>query len=95
MKNPYVIIEKPIHSERSLAKSEKEGEKQYEFKVSVKANKKEIKKAVEDAFNVHVLSVNTIRVKGKPKRVRYKQGWRSDWKKAFVKLREGETINLI
>lgn len=95
MKNPYVIIEKPILSERSLAKTEKEAQKQYEFKVGVKANKKEIKKAVEDAFKVHVISVNTIRVKGKPKRVRYQQGWRSDWKKAFVKLQEGETINLI
>jgi len=95
MKNPYLILEKPVLSERSIAMSEKEGEKQYVFKVGVKANKKEIKKAVEQAFNVHVVSVNTTLMKGKPKRVRYQKGWRSDWKKAFVRLKTGESINLI
>lgn len=95
MKNPYLILEKPILSERSLTMSEKEGERQYVFKVDVRANKKEIKKAVEQAFNVHVVSVNTMRMKGKPKRVRYQKGWRSDGKKAFVKLKTGESINLI
>lgn len=95
MKNPYLILEKPVLSERSIAMSEKEGEKQYVFKVDIKANKKEIKKAVEQAFSVHVVRVNTILMKGKPKRVRYQKGWRSDWKKAFVRLKTGESINLI
>jgi large subunit ribosomal protein L23 len=95
MKNPYQILEKPLLSEKSLALGEREQVKQYVFKVYIKANKKEIKKAVEEAFRVHVTKVNTLHVKGKPKRVRYQKGWRSDIKKAYVTLKEGESITLI
>ena len=95
MKNPYTILDRPILSEKSLMLSEGEGPKQYIFKVNINANKKEIKKAVEEAFGVHVEKVNTIRMKGKPKRVRIKLGYRPDWKKAIVTLSEGESISLI
>lgn len=95
MKNPYEILEKPVLSEKSLGLGEKEGARQYVFKVHIRANKKEIKRAVEEAFGVHVTQVNTLRLKGKPRRVRIQQGYRSDTKKAFVTLREGEVINLI
>jgi large subunit ribosomal protein L23 len=95
MKNPYEILEKPVLSEKSLALGERDQDKQYVFKVHIKANKKEIKKAVEEAFSVHVARVNTTRVQGKPRRVRYQPGFRSDWKKAYITLKEGETINLI
>ena len=95
MKSPYVILEKPVLSERSLNFSEKPSEKQYVFKVDIKANKKEIKKAVEEAFEVKVKRVNTMRLKGKPRRVRIKAGKRADWKKAFVTLQETDEINLI
>jgi len=95
MKNPYQILEKPVLSEKSIALGEREQVKQYVFKVYIKANKKEIKKAVEEAFRVHVTNVNTTHVKGKPKKVRYQQGWRSNWKKAYITLKEGESITLI
>jgi len=95
MKNPYQILEKPVLSEKSLGLGERETEKQYIFKVHIMANKKEIKRAVEEAFGVHVKNVNTMRIKGKPKRVRAQPGRRSNWKKACVTLREGDTINLI
>ncbi|MBN1903238.1 50S ribosomal protein L23 [Candidatus Sumerlaeota bacterium] len=96
MKNPYTILEKPILSEKSIRLSEQEKIRQYVFKVDLKANKKEIKKAVEDAFGVHVSKVTTMHVKGKPRRLRSSQfGFRSEWKKAYVVLKEGETINLI
>jgi large subunit ribosomal protein L23 len=96
MKNPYQILEKPILSEKSIRLSEREKAKQYVFKVGIKANKKEIKRAVEEAFGVHVSKIMTTHVKGKPKRLRSSQyGHRSEWKKAYVVLKEGETINLI
>lgn len=64
----------------------------YTFRVPLKANKVEIRKAVEQVFNVHVTKVNTIRVLGKVKRMGKFEGKRSDYKKAIVTLQEGETI---
>ena len=69
MKNPYTILVKPVLSEKSLGLSDREKGKQYIFQFHIKANKKEIKKAVEEAFGVHVINVNTARLKGKPKGV--------------------------
>ncbi|MFH1868234.1 MAG: 50S ribosomal protein L23 [Candidatus Omnitrophota bacterium] len=66
----------------------------YIFWVSKPANKIQIKKAVEDIYKVHVVSVNTMNVKGKPKRVRYKLGHTSDWKKAVITLKQGDTIDI-
>lgn len=62
------------------------------FKVSLKANKIEIRKAVEDIFKVKVLAVNTIRMRGKKKRLGRTEGVRPDWKKAVVTLAPGEKI---
>ncbi len=95
MKSPYQILEKPVLSEKSLTLSEKSEPKQYLFKVHIKANKKEIKRAVEEAFGVHVVRVNTMRLKGKPKRVRQQPGRQAIWKKAFITLKSGENIDLI
>ena len=58
----------------------------YTFKVNKKATKVEIANAVEKLFNVRVLNVNTMMVKGKKKRVGYHQGMTSDWKKAIVTI---------
>jgi large subunit ribosomal protein L23 len=58
------------------------------------ATKPEIKAAVEGLFGVKVLAVNTIVVKGKTKRFRGRPGQRSDWKKAMVRLAEGQSIDL-
>lgn len=93
MNNPHEILVKPVISELSTELREKENK--YVFHVAVKANKIDIKRAIESLFNVTVLKVNTIKVKGKPKaRGRY-FGKRADWKKAFVTLKEGDKIAVI
>jgi large subunit ribosomal protein L23 len=63
------------------------------FEVLPQATKPQIKEAVEKLFSVKVLSVNTMVVKGKKKRVGKSMGYRSDWKKAIVKLAAGQTIS--
>ena len=77
------VIIKPIVTERSSMDLQ---EGKYTFKVNKKATKVEIAKAVEKLFGVKVLSVNTISVKGKQKRVGAHQGMTSDWKKAIVTI---------
>ena len=77
------VIIKPIVTEKS---SEGLQDGKYTFKVNKKATKTEIAKAVEKLFEVKVLKVNTISVKGKKKRVGYHQGKTSDWKKAIVTI---------
>jgi len=64
------------------------------FRVPLEATKPEIKAAVEGLFGVKVLAVNTLVVKGKTKRFKGRPGQRSDWKKAMVKLAEGQSIDL-
>ena len=66
----------------------------YTFEVAKSANKIEVRKAVEEIFNVKVTKVNIINVKPKPKRVRYQIGKTRAWKKAMVTLAEGDTIEL-
>ncbi len=90
--DPYQIIIKPIITEKSMGI--KETSNVVTFEVHPKANKSEIKKAVEQLFGVKVLSVNTMNVKGKTKRFRFVQGKKKDWKKAMVKLKPGDTIDL-
>ena len=77
------VIIKPIVTERSSMDLQ---EGKYTFKVNKKATKVEIAKAVEKLFEVKVLSVNTISVKGKQKRVGAHVGMTSDWKKAIVTI---------
>jgi large subunit ribosomal protein L23 len=62
------------------------------FEVAKSAKKPDIKESVEKIFNVSVESVNTILVKGKKKRMGRNVGYRSDWKKAIVKVKEGQSI---
>ena len=85
MTSPHDIIIKPIITEDSMDKME---DKKYSFKVAVDANKSEIKKAVEAIFDVKVVKVNTMNMKGKKKRVGQHVGRTSDWKKAIVTLTE-------
>ena len=77
------IIIKPIITEKSNMDMQ---EGKYTFKVAKKATKVEIKRAVEKLFEVKVLSVNTMTVKGKTKRVGVHTGKTSDWKKAIVTI---------
>jgi len=68
---------------------------QYVFKVSDKANKIEIKKAVEELYGVEVVSVRVINVHRKKRRVGRTQGWRAGYKKAIVKLKKGQEIDIM
>ena len=77
------VIIKPIITERS---SEDLHEGKYTFKVNKKATKNDIARAVEKLFDVRVLNVNTVTVRGKQKRVGYHTGKTSDWKKAIVTI---------
>lgn len=85
MTTPYDIIIEPIITEESMKAMAK---RKYTFKVDKRANKSEIKKAVEKIFGVKVAKVNTINMKGKKKRVGLNVGKTPDWKKAIVTLTE-------
>lgn len=83
MKEPRDIIKRPVITEQS---ADLMADKKYTFEVSPKANKTEIKYAVEHIFGVKVQKVNTLNVKGKFKRMGRYGGYRSDRKKAIVEL---------
>src|SRR4051812_163259 len=87
----YQTILSPMVTEKATALSE---QNQFVFRVSLEATKPEIKASVESLFGVKVLTVNTLVVKGKSKRFKGRPGQRSDWKKAMVKLAEGQSIDL-
>ncbi|MEK7749487.1 MAG: 50S ribosomal protein L23 [Planctomycetota bacterium] len=87
----YNIIKRPLRTEKSVADGE--ATNSYHFEVDLRANKIQIKNAVEKYFKVKVQDVRTIVRKGKTKRVRFKLGRTKDWKKAVVKLKEGSTID--
>ncbi|AUH52702.1 50S ribosomal protein L23 [Chromobacterium sp. ATCC 53434] len=86
------VILAPIVSEKSTMIAEKN--QQMAFRVAKDATKPEIKAAVELLFNVKVDGVSTVNVKGKVKRFGRSIGRRSDWKKAYVSLVEGQEIDL-
>ncbi|AXT45036.1 MULTISPECIES: 50S ribosomal protein L23 [Chromobacterium] len=86
------VILAPIVSEKSTMIAEKN--QQMAFRVAKDATKPEIKAAVEMLFNVKVEGVSTVNVKGKVKRFGRSIGRRSDWKKAYVSLVEGQEIDL-
>jgi len=90
MKDPRTIIKRPLLTEKgSLLK---EQANQYLFEVAKDANKLEIARAIEAIFRVDVVSVNTISVRGKEKRLGRFVGRTSDRKKAVVTIREGQNI---
>lgn len=68
---------------------------QYVFEVSTTATKADVKAAVEELFSVKVGDVNLVNVKGKSKAFRGRQGHRKDWRKAYVRLQDGQTIDLM
>ena len=85
------ILIKPIVTEKSTALME---ERKYTFCVPLSATKIQIRQAVEQIFKVKVQAVNTMRYEGMMKRLGRTQGRRSDWKKAVVTHKPGETIEL-
>lgn len=89
----HQIIIAPVVSEKSTRAAEKFN--QAVFKVARDAGKPEIKEAVEKLFNVKVADVRTLNVKGKNKRFGRFEGKRSDWKKAYVTLAQGQEIDFL
>ena len=96
MRDVRLLIKKPLITEKGTAL--KESVNRYVFKVDVNANKNQIKQAVEELFDVHVKDVRTAVYRGKPKTVMNKSGRFTGvgaaWKKAYVTLAEGETIDI-
>ncbi len=94
MKDPYQIIIRPLLTEKSTILREEQN--RYSFWADKKANKIEIKKAIEAIFpGVKVVSVNTVMVHGKPIRIRgNRRRKKPDWKKAIVTLRPGDKIEI-
>jgi large subunit ribosomal protein L23 len=91
-KDPRSIIERPLITEKNHLLQDKENK--YVFEVARYANKLEIKQAIEDIFDVRVESVRTMRMQGKIKRMGRFEGRRPNWKKAIVKLTDGDVIDL-
>ena len=91
MKEPYSVVLGTVITERSTDLQEHQNK--YTFKVDPRATKIDIKRAVEGIFKVRVRQVNTVRMPGKPRRVRLQPGYTAGWKKAVVTLEEGDSID--
>lgn len=89
--HPYGVLLRPIITEKTTVLT---GADKYVFEVDLRANKNQIKEAVQIAFNVRVTDVNTMKMKGKAKRFGRKITNRPDWKKAIVTLVPGDKIEL-
>lgn len=91
MRSIYEVIKRPVISEKSTALAEVAN--RYAFEVAVKANKTEIKEAVQKLFKVKVQAVRTMVMHGKVKRVGKFESKRSNWKKAIVTIADGQKID--
>ncbi len=86
------IIRRPLVTEKSVAER---GLSRYAFEVAPTATKPAIREAVEEFFKVKVLSIHTLHVPGKRRRVGRHVGRGADWKKAIVTLKEGQKIDML
>jgi len=86
------IIVKPLVTERNM--NLRDEHNKYAFQVHPRATKSEIKKAVEELFDVHVVSVTTMNGIGKVKRLGRHAGRRPAWKKAIIRVAAGQTIDI-
>ncbi len=89
--HPYDVIIRPLITEKATILA---GDSKYAFQVDTRANKIQVKRAVETAFNVKVTKVNTMNVHGKRSRVGARATKAPDWKKAIVTLADGDTIQI-
>lgn len=87
----YEVIKRPLITEKTSI--QKEDYNQVSFEVDRRANRVEIRRAIETIFNVRVAEVRTMQIKGKVKQRGRIRGKRRDWKKAIVKLMPGERID--
>lgn len=90
--DPYEVLIRPIVTEKSGFQSDKLN--RYSFEVDVRANKHQIKDAVERVFNVDVVAVNVMNIRGKRRRWGRIEGRTKDWKKAVVTVASGQSIQL-
>jgi large subunit ribosomal protein L23 len=90
--HPYEVLRRPLLTEKTNIQSDTEN--RYTFEVDRRANKLQIKEAVEAAFDVRVLAVNVINVPSKQRRLGRQVGRRPGWKKAIVTLAAGQRIQL-
>lgn len=89
----YGVLLRPVITEKSSGAAG--GGSRIVFRVDTRASKDDIRKSVERAFNVKVAAVNTVNYMGKPKRTTRSAGRRASFKKAYVTLAAGQTINVI
>jgi large subunit ribosomal protein L23 len=89
----YQVLLSPRVTEKTTRVGESSN--QYVFRVTKDANKSEVKGAVEMLFDVNVESVRIVNVKGKSKSFRQRPGKRNDWKKAYVRVQEGQVIDFL
>jgi large subunit ribosomal protein L23 len=89
--NMFEVIKRPLVTEKTTL--EKDSKNIITFEVNKDANKIEVKEAVEKIFKVEVVEVKTVNVAGKRKRFGRNVGKRSDWKKAYVTLKEGSKVD--
>jgi len=92
MNNAYHIIRRALLTEKS---SNLRGRNIYVFEVDRRADKPEIKRAIESVFKVTVVDVRTLNVRGKVKRLGRFSGKRPDWKKAMITLADGQSIDVV
>jgi large subunit ribosomal protein L23 len=92
MKGAYQVVQRPLLTEKGTRL--KEESNKYLFRVAKRANKVEIKQAIESLFKVTVVDVRTLPVRGKAKRLGRFQGKQADWKKAIATLKAGDSIEL-
>jgi|YNPBryunderm2012_1023409.scaffolds.fasta_scaffold13774_3 large subunit ribosomal protein L23 len=89
----YKIIKRPIITEKTTKL--KQQQNSYIFEVDINATKSQVKEAIEKLFNVDVEDVRTIIIKGKLRRYGRYEGYKPDWKKAIVKIKQGQNIKQI
>ena len=85
------VLLAPVVSEKSYGQIES---RRYSFRVHPDAHKTQVRQAVEELFDVHVMGVNVVQVRSKPKRRGVHKGSKPGWKKAIVQLREGDSIEV-
>ncbi len=90
--NRYDIIKRPLDTEKLDRIRDRENK--FAFEIDLKANKTEVKQAIEQLFKVKVVDVKTAIVRGKFRRIGKSEGQKSNWKKAIVTLKEGDAISL-
>ena len=90
--NRYDVIRRPLDTEKLDRMRDRENK--FAFEIDLKANKTEIKQAVEALFKVKVIDIKTQIIRGKMRRIGKSSGMRSNWKKAIVTLKDGDAISI-